>query len=96
MKIKVKIKTLIFALFVLALTFIWAIPTAILMIAGYLEYKYIDEASLFYEKYASYPTTPTIESNYLYADSLIRSFTKYTIFFTGWGVGENTSADDVD
>lgn len=96
MKIKVKIKTLIFALFVLALTFIWAIPTAILMIAGYLEYKDIEEASLFYEKYASYPTTPTIESNYLYADSLIRSFTKYTIFFTGWGVGENTSADDVD
>ena len=96
MKIKMKIKTLIFALFVLALTFIWAIPTAILMIAGYLEYKDIDEASLFYEKYASYPTTPTIESNYLYADSLIRSFTKYTIFFTGWGVGENTSADDVD
>lgn len=96
MKIKIKIKTLILTVFVFALTFIWAIPTVTLMIAGYLEFKNSEKASLFYEKYASYPTTPKIESNYLYANSLIKSFAKYTIFFTGWGVGENTSPEDMN
>ena len=96
MKIKIKIKTLILTVFVLALTFIWAIPTATLMIAGFLDYRGSEKASLFYERYASYATTPNIKSNYLYANSLIKSFTKYTIFFTGWGVGENTSAEDED
>ncbi len=96
MKIKIKIKTLIFTVFVLALTFIWAIPTATLMIAGYLDDNHSEKASLFYEKYASYPTTPNIESKYLYANSLIGSFRKYTIFFTGWGRGENTSPEDMD
>lgn len=81
---------------VLAFTFIWAIPTATLMIAGYLDDKHSEKASLFYERYASYPTTPKIESNYLYANSLIGSFRKHTIFFTGWGRGENTSPEDMD
>ena len=96
MKIKIKIKTLIFAVFILTLTFIWAIPTATLMIAGYLETKDSEKASLFYEKYASYPTTPSIESKYLHANSLIRSFNKFTIFLTGWGGGENTSPEDIE
>ena len=95
MKIKIKVKTLILTVFVLALTFIWVLPTATLMIAGYLEFKNSEKATLFYEKYASYPTTPNIESNYLYANSLIGSFSKYTIFFTGWGLGENTSPEDM-
>ena len=96
MKIKIKIKTLILTVFIFTLTFIWAIPTVTLMIAGYLEFKNSEKAYLFYEKYASYPTTPKIESSYLYANSLIKSFTKYTIFFTGWGMGENTSPEDMD
>lgn len=95
MKIKMKIKTLILMVIVFVLTFIWAIPTATLMIAGYLEDKGSDKAPLYYERYASYPTTPKIEGNYLYANSLIKSFTKCTIFFTGWGGGENTSPEDM-
>ena len=96
MKIKIKIKTLILSVLVLILTFIWAIPTATLMIAGFLDNRGSEKASLFFEKYASYPTTPDIKSNYLYANSLIKSFTKYTIFFTGWGGGEKTSPEDMD
>ena len=96
MKIKIKIKTLILTVFVLALTFILAIPTATLMIAGFLDDRGSEKASLFYERYASYATTPNIKSNYLYADSLVKSFTKYTIFFTGWGGGANTSPEDMD
>lgn len=74
----------------------WAVPTATLMIAGYLEYKGSDKVSVFYEKYASYPTTPNIKGKYLYANSLIRSFTKYTIFSTGWGGGENIRPEDME
>ena len=96
MKIKMKIKTLIFITFILTLTFIWAIPTATLMIAGYFEYKGSEKASLFYEKYAAYPTTPNIEGNYIYANSLIKGFNKYMIFFTGSGGGENTSPENID
>ena len=96
MKIKIKIKTLIFSVFVLILTFIWAIPTATLMIAGFLDDRGSEKASIFYERYASYATTPNIKSNYLYADSLIKGFTKYTIFYTGWGGGANTSPEDMD
>ena len=47
MKIKIKIKTLIFAVFILTLTFIWAIPTATLMIAGYLETKDSEKADVY-------------------------------------------------
>ena len=96
MKIKMKIKTLIFITFILTLTFIWAIPTATLMIAGYFEYKGSEKASLFYEKYAAYPTTPNIEGNYIYANSLIKGFNKYMIFFTGSSGGENTSPENID
>jgi tetratricopeptide (TPR) repeat protein len=96
MKIKIKIKTLIFSVFVLILTFIWAIPTATLMIAGFLDDRGSEKASLFYERYASYATTPNIESKYLYANSLIKGFTKYTIFLAGWGGGANTSPENMD
>ena len=94
MKIKIKVKTLILIVLMLILTFIWAIPTATLMIAGYLEHKGSEKMSVFYEKYASYPTTPSIKGKFLYADSLIRSYAKYTIFLTGWGGGEDTSPEN--
>lgn len=96
MKIKIKIKTLIFAVFILTFTFIKGIPTASLLIAGVLEAKGSEKASLFYEKYAYYPTTSKIKGKFLYADSLIKSFNKYSIFLTGWGGGENTSPEDIE
>jgi tetratricopeptide (TPR) repeat protein len=95
MKIKIKIKTLIFAAFILIFTLIKGIPTATLLIAGALEAKGSEKASLFYEKYAYYPTTPKVKGKFLYADSLIKSFNKYSIFLTGWGGGENTSPEDI-
>ena len=61
MKIKIKIKTLIFAAFILIFTLIKGIPTATLLIAGALEAKGSEKASLFYEKYAYYPTTPKVK-----------------------------------
>jgi hypothetical protein len=94
MKIKVKIKTLILIIFVLTLTFVWGIPTATLSIAYLLEDK-SDKDILFFEKYAEYPTTSNIKGGYLYADSLIKSFSKYTIFLTGWGGGEDTSPENM-
>lgn len=95
MKIKIKIKTLIFLLFLIFLTFTWGIPTTILSIANLLESK-PDKAVLFYERYASYPTTSKIKGGYIYADSLLRGFPKYSIFLTGWGGGYNTSPEDVE
>ncbi len=89
MKIKIKIKTLLLLIFVFVLTFTWLIPTTILGIANFLEYK-SDKAMLFYEKYAVYPTTPKIKGGYLYANSLIKGFGKFTIFNNGWGGGENS------
>ena len=96
MKIKIKIKTLILAVFIFVLTLMKGIPTAALMIAGTLETNGSEKASLFYEKYAYYPTTPKIKGKFLYADSLIKSFNKYSIFLTGWGGGENTSPEDME
>lgn len=96
MKIKIKIKTLIFAAFILTFIFIKGIPTAALLIAGTLEANGSEKASLFYEKYAYYPTTPKIKGKFLYADSLIKSFNKYSVFLTGWGGGENTSPEDIE
>lgn len=96
MKIKIKIKTLIFMVFILTFTFIKGIPTVTLIIANILEDKGSEKASLFFEKYASYPTTPNIEGKFLYVNSLIKSLKKYTIFFTGWGGGENTSPENVE
>lgn len=96
MKIKIKIKTLLLLMFVFALTFIWGIPTATLGIANYLKDKGSDKATLFYEKYAAYPTSSNIEGRFLYADSLVKSFNKYSIFFTGWGGGEDTSPDNIE
>lgn len=95
MKIKIKIKILIFLLLLISLTFAWGIPTAILSIANLLENN-PDKAALFYERYASYPTTSNIKGGYLYADSLLRGFPKYSIFLTGWGGGDNTSPEDVE
>lgn len=96
MKIKIKIKTLILLVFVFTLTFTWVIPTTIHGIANLLQDNGSDKATFFYEKYASYPTTPKIKGNYLYAKSLIKSFSKYTIFYNGWGGGENTSPEDME
>lgn len=96
MKIKIKIKTLILLVFVFTLTFIWVIPTTIHGIANLLQDNGSDKASFFYEKYALYPTTPKIEGNFLYAKSLVKSFNKYTIFYNGWGGGENTSPEDME
>lgn len=96
MKIKIKIKILLLLLFVFALTFVWGIPTATLGIANYLEDKGSDKATLFFEKYAAYPTSSNIEGKFLYADSLVKSFNKYSIFFTGWGGGEDTSPENIE
>lgn len=96
MKIKVKIKTLILLTFLLILTFIWVIPTTIHGIANLLQDNGSDKATFFYEKYASYPTTPKIEGNFLYAKSLVKGFSKYAIFYNGWGGGENTSPEDME
>lgn len=96
MKIKIKIKTLILLAFVFTLTFIWVIPTTIHGIANLLQDNGSNKATFFYEKYALYPTTPKIEGNFLYAKSLVKSFNKYTIFYNGWGGGENTSPEDME
>lgn len=96
MKIKIKIKTLLLLVFLITLTFIWVIPTTILSIANLLEFNRSDKATFFYEKYAHYPSTQNIKGRYLYAKSLVKSFTKYTIFYNGWGGGENTSPENME
>jgi len=95
MKIKIKVKTLILFSFLILLTFVWGIPTTILSIAN-LFGNNTDMAALFYEKYASYPTTSKVKGGYLYADSLLKDFPKYSIFLTGWGGGDNTSPEEVE
>ncbi len=95
MKIKVKVKTLIMIVCVFAAIFIWGIPASILGIADYLDRKNSDKAVLFYEKYASYPTTSSVEGWYVYADKLVEGFDKYTIFLDGWG-GANHELGDME
>lgn len=96
MRIKIKIKTLIFIAIVFTLIFVWGIPIATLGIANYLENKGSDKASLFFEKYAAYPTSSNIKAKFLYADNLIENFSKYSIFFTGWGGGEDISPENME
>ncbi len=85
MKIKVKVKTLILIICIFAVIFIWGIPASLLGIADYLDSKSSDKAVLFYEKYASYPTTSNIEGKFVYANNLVKGFDKYSIFLDGWG-----------
>ena len=92
---KIKVKTLIFAACIFAIIFIWVIPASILGIAYYLQDKNSDKAILFYEKYASYPTTSGIERKFTYADKLTGSFSKYTIFSDGWG-GASSNPEDLE
>lgn len=96
MKIKIKVKTLIFFGIVFTLIFVWGIPAATLGIANYLEDKGSDKATLFFEKYATYPTSSNIKSKFLYADNLIEGFNKYSIFFNSWGGGEDTSPENME
>lgn len=96
MKVKIKVKTLLILMIVFILAFFWGVPAAILGIADYLENKGSDRASLFYEKYASYPVASNIRGKFLYADSLVKSFDKYKIFFSSWGGGEDTSPEDME
>ncbi|MBS4026189.1 MAG: hypothetical protein KGZ96_11015, partial [Clostridia bacterium] len=72
MKIKVKIKTLLFIFAVFALLVVWGVPTTTMGIARYLDSKGSDKASLFYEKYANNKFTNDIEGKYLYASSLVK------------------------
>lgn len=95
MKIKIKVKTLLLLIFAATLIFIWGIPTATLSIAYLLE-DGSDKATLFYEKYAAYPTTSNIKGGFLYADNLIKGFSKYTIFLTGWGGGDDAGPEDME
>ncbi len=91
-----KVKTLLLILVALTLTFVWGIPAAILGIADYLEDKGSNEAYLFFEKYAEYPTTSDIKGKFLYADSLVKSFNKYTIMLAGWGGSEDTTPENME
>ncbi|WP_312701775.1 hypothetical protein [Sedimentibacter sp.] len=95
MKIKIKVKTLILFSFLILLTFVWGIPTAILSIAN-LFGNNTDTAALFYEKYASYPTTSKVKGGYLYADSRLKGFPKFSIFLDGWGGGNNISPEEIE
>lgn len=95
MKIKVKVKTLILTAGIFAVIFVWGIPAALFGIADYLDSKGSDKALLFYEKYAYYPTTPSIEGKFVYADKLIKGFDKYTIFLDGWG-GLGSGTDNLE
>ncbi len=85
MKIKIKVRTLIFLICIFAIIFIWIVPATLLGIADYLENRNSDKAIMFYEKYASYPTTSGIERKFTYAVKLTGGFNKYTIFSDGWG-----------
>lgn len=96
MKIKIKVKTLIVIVFLFVFTLIWGIPTSILSIANLLEYYHSDKATIFYEKYYAYPTSPTVKGSYSYAKSLVKSFSKYTIFYNGWGSRGNTSPEGME
>ncbi|WMJ75942.1 MULTISPECIES: tetratricopeptide repeat protein [unclassified Sedimentibacter] len=95
MKIKIKVKTLIFIVCIFTAIFMWVVPSSILGIADYLDRKNSDKAVLFYEKYASYPTTSSVEGWYVYADKLVEGFDKYTIFLNGWG-GANQELGDME
>jgi len=95
MKMKIKIKTLILLIIAAVIVYTWALPVTILGIAEYLYSKGSDKAVLFYEKYVDYPTSEPIEGKFLYAKSLIKGFSRYTIFLTGWG-GADTSMEDIE
>lgn len=93
---KIKVKALLLIIFALTLIFVWGIPAALLGIADYLEDKGSDVAYLFFEKYAEYPTTSDIKGKFLYADSLVKSFNKYTIMLAGWGGAEDTTPESME
>ncbi len=83
MKIKLKVKTLVIGALAIFVAFYFAIPNVTLGIATYYDNKDIEKAQLFYEKYAS--IKGTVSARLDYAQSLIGSFSRYTIFVQGWG-----------
>lgn len=96
MKIKIRIKTLILLILVVTIGIVWLIPNTFLIIARSLENNSPDKASVFYEKYANYPTTFSIKGDYHHAKSLINGFGKFTKYFNSWGGGDDKSPEYMD
>ena len=94
MKIRVKVKTIIFSAITLAVIFFWGIPQATLGIANYLDSRDPDRAQLFYEKYAD--TKKTISARLLYAESLVNTYSRFVIYSQGWGGGSGFSREEMD
>ncbi len=91
MKIKIKVKNLIWITIVVVIVFTWGIPFTTLQIANALDNKNSDKAHIFYKRYYNYPFVgDTIKARYIYAASLIDGFSKFQITFSGWGGGSNT------
>lgn len=96
MKMKIKIKNLIFLIIGLIFCLVWLLPTSFLLIGGAFENKSPEKAAFFYEKYASHPTTFSIKGDYLQAKSLIGSSSKFIKYFNAWGGGENKSPENME
>ena len=96
MKMKVKVKTLLLFILVFLVGLVWLVPTAILGIADSLQDTNPEKASLFYERYVSYPTGQGIKGNYLHVRSLVTGFGKFTKYFDSWGGGQHTNPEDME
>lgn len=94
MKIKVKVKTILFGVLAMAVIYFWGIPQATLGIANYLESRDPDRAQLFYEKYAD--TKKTINGRLIYAESLVNYYSRFVIYSQGWGGGNGFSLEEMD
>lgn len=96
MKIKIKIKTLILLILVLTIVIVWLLPNSFLLIARAFENNSPEKASIFYDRYANYPTTFSIKGDYYHARSLIKGFSKFIKYFNSWGGGDDTSPENME
>ena len=93
MKMKIRVKTLLLGMIVLAVGYLWVIPQSTLAIAKYLDGKDSPRAGLFYERHIK--MDDSIQGRLDYAQSLVKYFGKFTIYQQGWGGGEETTREDL-
>ncbi|QBD86662.1 tetratricopeptide repeat protein [Clostridium tetani] len=98
MKIKVKLKTLISLLLLSLFIILIVVPYINLGIGEYLNKKGSPKAQAFYKNYLSSPIKLNEKKAlYLYGESILGGFHKYTIMFmySGFGEEENNTLEDI-
>ena len=93
MKIRVKVKTILFGMLMIGILYFWGIPQATLGIANYLDTRNSDKAQLFYERYAD--SKKTISSRLIFAESLVDHYERFVIYSQGWGGGNGVSQEEM-